>query len=116
MNTTKRFWELISLCEWEKDHDYERIAKFLETIDLVEFDSLNDFVNDRFAELNDKFESAWLGDDGGEGFDVSDDGWMDLRAEVIGRGEKFFNSITADKLREMATTNDYNECFLYCFH
>jgi hypothetical protein len=45
---------------------------------------------------------------------VGDDSWSDLIFEVVGRGERFYNAITVDKLREMANNDDYVESFHYC--
>jgi len=50
---------------------------------------------------------------GSEGIAVSDDGWYDLRADVIGRGKKFYYSITKSKLQKMALDFDFEENFLY---
>ena len=44
--------------------------------------------------------------------------WNTVTGEIwedVGRGENFYNSITVEKLREMANTYDYHENFGYSF-
>jgi hypothetical protein len=44
---------------------------------------------------------------------VYDDTGMDLRAEVVSRGKKFYKNITLKELKRMKKNHDYRECFLY---
>ena len=108
----KELWNLIEKAQWSDDHDFERIAKMYKKLPKSEFKQLKKFYDKKLEELNTRFEKDWLGE---PGIDVSDDGWWDLRAEVIGRGKSFYNSITAQKLRKMARTMDYHENFGYSF-
>lgn len=112
----KELWGIIEMANWAKDNNYNRIAKEFNKLPAHKVEKLKEFIYSKHKELNEKFEKAWLGEDGGKGIDVSDDGWSDLRAEVIGRGEKFYNSITKQKLQKMANHLDYTESFLYCLH
>jgi len=106
-----KMWEMIEKANWSKDHNYERIGrKFKKLSYLVRYE-LFAFIEQMMNDLNDKFEKDWLGK---PGIPVSDDGWSDLRAEVIGRGQKFYKTITVDKLRKMAIDGDYYENFTYC--
>jgi hypothetical protein len=114
MKTEKELWTIIEQANWKSDHSYYRIEAEWSKLDKNTYKQLVEFISEKANELKQKYEDAWLGNDGSEGIDVSDDGWMDLTAEVVGRGEEFFNSITADKLRRMADEHDYKECFLYC--
>ena len=113
MKTQSELWRLIESAEWQSDHDYERINSFFKKeLNEVDLKQLEDFANEMSDDLYDKFEKDWLGK---PGIKVSDDSWMDLRAEVVGRGEEFYKNITADKLREMAKKHDFEENFLYSF-
>lgn len=105
------FWKLVELANWKKDGDYERIRKMF--INLPEKEAFENFCCDKASLLADKFHDDWLGN---PGIEVSDDGWSDLTAEVVGRGRKFYESITVKKLQKMAEDLDYNENFLYSFH
>lgn len=105
---------MIEDAKWISDHDYYRIGNEFAKLPEGEYKQLEKFINRKVVELSFKYERAWLGEDGGDGIRVSDDGWMDLTAEVVGRGEQFYNSITVEKLRKMAHTHDYHECFTYC--
>jgi len=109
--TEEQLWHLIENANWSTDHDYERISKEYSKLTNSEFEQLDKFVLDKCGELADKYNKDWLGY---PGIDVSDDGWSDLRAEVVGRGKEFYENITVKKLQEMADTNDFHENFQYC--
>lgn len=110
----KECWGQIKKLNWWNDPNDDRVASELERyFTLNEMIRLRDFVDNKQRELMDKFNEDWLDN---PGIGVSDDGWSDLTAEVIGRGEEFYNNITAEQLAEMADCNDYQESFLYCFH
>jgi hypothetical protein len=115
MTNEQKNWKLIETTNWKSDHSFKRIETELSSLDNITFEELEEFVHEKASLLFEKYEDAWLGRDGGSGFDVSDDSWSDLVYDVVGRGEEFYNSITADKLREMADNDDYQESFSYCF-
>ena len=108
-------WKLIEDLKWKSDHDYDRIGLELSNLEENNFQELKSFVDKKARELDENYHDAWLGYDGGGGFDVGDDSWSDLVYDVVGRGENFYNSITTNKLREMASNDDYEESFRYCF-
>lgn len=116
MTQEQKYWKTIEDAKWTFDHDYERISKDWAEMPAKEFIPLEGFIRNKHFELADKFHNAWLGLDGSEGIPVGDDSWSDLLAEVIGRGERFYNSITTEKLLRMAHDDDYHESFLYCLH
>ena len=116
MKTENELWEIIEKANWKSDHDYKRIVKEWSNLDEDTFVQLARFINAKVSILMHDYEDAWLDRDGKGGIGVSDDGWMDLTADVVGRDKQFYNDITADKLRKMADENDYWECFLYCLH
>ena len=103
-------WGLVEKADWTKDHDYKRIEKEFKKLPQEIYKKLQKFVDDKVEELHTRFKKDWLAN---PGIEVSDDGWWDLRAEVVGRGEKFFNGITVKKLQKMALTRDYQENFTY---
>jgi hypothetical protein len=104
-------WALIKESDWTKDHDYTRIGKkFRKLLSREDCTQLFKFIDDKQQKLDTRFEKAWLGK---PGIPVYDDGWSDLTFDVVGRGEKFYKSITATKLRHMAKTSDYHENFGY---
>lgn len=108
------YWKQIEELEWSKDGDYKRIEQqLIDNFTPSEIKQLDDFARNKVNELGKRFNNDWLGD---PGIDVSDDGWSDLRNEVVGRGKEFYENITVEKLQEMADNNDYNESFSYCFH
>jgi hypothetical protein len=116
MKTEKELWTIIEQANWKSDHNYKRISEEWSKLDEDTFNQLEEFIGEKMEALYNNYEDAWLNNDGNGGFDVSDDSWMDLRADVVGRGETFYNNITADILRKMAWMDDYEECFSYCLH
>ena len=108
--TESFLWGLIEKANWKKDHDYRRIEKEFKNLPKDIYKELQKFAYDKVDELHVRFGKQWLGD---PGIECSDDSWSDLRAEVVGRGEKFFNKITVKKLQKMALTRDYRENFTY---
>jgi len=109
----ENYWEQIEELEWSKDHDYGRIEQYLKNYFLpLDIIALKNFVEDKQDDLMDRFDKYWLAD---PGIEVSDDGWSDLTAEVVGRGKKFYESITVPKLQKMAINRDYEENFSYSF-
>lgn len=107
-----RKWKLIERLDWSTCKDYKYLAKLLEKMDRPDYLELQDFVKEKMDILDDTYREHWLGN---PGIAVGDDGWSDLRAEVIGRGRKFYEEITLKKLQTMADTGDYTESFIYCF-
>ena len=108
------FWDFVELADWNSDHDYNRIKEwFRVTYGKPDRDLMKAIFNNMASSLDVRFEEDWLGD---PGIDVSDDGWSDLKAEVVGRGQDFYNNITVEKLQEMANNRDYHESFRYSFH
>ena len=114
-----KYWKQIEELKWHTDSfisdgDYNRIKQqLIDNFTPSEIKQLDDFVRSKVNELGQRFHNNWLGD---PGIGVSDDGWSDLRNEVVGRGKEFYENITVEKLQEMANNNDYNESFSYCFH
>ena len=112
-NLEDQYWKQIEELEWSKDHDYKRIEQYLiDNFTAVESVDLMKFTVDKQDDLMARFHNDWLAD---PGIEVSDDGWGDLTAEVVGRGKKFYESITVPKLQKMAINGDYHENFCYSF-
>ncbi len=107
------YWKQIEELEWSKDHDYKRIEKYLiDNFTTIESVDLREFVSNMQDDLMARFYNDWLGD---PGIEVSDDGWNDLTAEVVGRGREFYENITVPQLQKMAIEGDYEENFNYSF-
>ena len=106
-------WDMVESYEWDKNKfNYEEITKQVNKLPKNKYKQLYGFVLSKFDNLNRKYKKDWLGN---PGIEVSDDGWSDLRAEVVGRGKNFYNYITVETLQDMARTNDYQENFKYIF-
>jgi len=117
MTKEQKCWKMIEDVKWKLDHDYKRISTAWAELPKDEFKMLEDFIDSKVEKLMYNFEPHWLGQNGfndGEGIPASDDSWSDLTYDVVGRGERFYDSITAEKLLEMAENRDYEESFAYC--
>jgi len=108
-----KFWKFVEKAGWLNDQNYTRINKKFKSLSKEEQKELSDAFNKFHEDLYDEYKKDWIGT---PGIEVSDDGWSDLRAEVIGRGKNFYDNISAEQLREMALNRDYKESFSYCFH
>ena len=105
-------WSIIRELKWTKDHDWRRVQSYLaETYTPKKIDEIKKFVQIKIEELRTKF-----GSDSIFGLDIvyDDSGW-DLCAEVVGRGNKFYENITAEELKKMKRAMDYVENFEYSF-
>lgn len=107
-----QLWDLIDQANWQTDHDYARINHAFRALPESEFNQIAEFIGARVRELDDRFKNNCLNNE----IKIGDDGWLDLRSEVVGRGKDFFESITVDKLRKLAEEQDYYECFSYVTH
>lgn len=113
--TEKQMWGWVKKAGWKKDPDSDRVkAFFLAKLSAHACLELYNFLAEKHEALDKKFRNSWWL--GKQGVGVSDDGWSDLRAEVIGRGQEFYEGITAKKLRAMADAADYTESFIYALH
>jgi hypothetical protein len=104
----KTFWKFVEEASWKKDHNYARTSHVFQENSEEDRNIIVDVFNEKCQELEVKF--------GEKITNVGDDGWSDIRADVIGRGESFFNSMTQKKMQELADTLDYEESFSYSFH
>lgn len=109
----KRFWEIVESFHWE-DADFDHDARRVELLHTMSFDELAELEKkfaDRMKEL-----AATEKRLGYEISDVSDDGWSDLRAHVIGLGRDEYERTLADfdRIQIRATKWDYRESFAYC--
>ena len=114
MTREQKCWKLIEDAKWKFDHDYERISFYWSELPKNTFDTLSEFICEKVVTLMDQYEDIWLSKDNYKELYISDDEWSDLIYDVVGRGERFYNSITAEKLREMIENDDYEESFSYC--
>jgi hypothetical protein len=111
--TEKQLWAIIKKANWTKDHNYNRIRDEFKQLPIDVRNQLEKFIEAKVEEVYKRFEKDWLGN---PGFSVSDDSYSDLTAEVVGRGEKFFDNISTKKMRDMAEDRDFRESFIYTLH
>ena len=109
----KSLWELVENLNWSLDHDFRRIESELMLMDLDISNQIHEFTELKRNEIYSQYEEDWLGD---PGIGVSDDGWSDLTAEVVGRGKNFYENISVKKLQQMVSSDNYHENFMYSFH
>lgn len=108
------FWYVVDLLDYKKDDNYKRVKKYL--MDLNRFAGVPSEAI-RLLEKIIMFKSTSLdiSSDRGRGINVGDDGWGDLRVDVISRGKDFYDSVIKDSdiMKKMADNYDYSESFLY---
>lgn len=109
----KELWQLIENLNWSLDHDYRRIGDELNLLGSDISNQIKEFAYKKYRLIDSQYREDWLGE---PGIEVSDDGWSDLTAEVVGRGKEFYENITVEKLQVMANTSNYYENFNYSFH
>jgi hypothetical protein len=113
-NADDFFWYVVDLLDYKKDDDYKRVKKYL--MDLNRFAGVPSEAI-RLLEKIIIFKSTSLdiSSDRGRGINVGDDGWGDLRVDVISRGKDFYDSVINDSdiMKKMADNYDYSESFLY---
>lgn len=108
---TNQLWQKIESLNWVSDHDYERIQQDIKNTMLPdEAKELEDFARKMARRLYKKHMKDWIA-----GIPLGDDSWGDLVAEVVGRGKAFYESITVEKLTQMAKNQDFEENFMYSF-
>lgn len=109
--TDVRFWELVELAEWGKDHDYERIKRlYLRTMSLTEADEFCGIFRSRRDELDNVIGPTRNPAGGG------DDSHSDLLAHIIGLGQAEYEKSLSDYavIRKRGHAGDYKESFSYC--
>ena len=108
------FWYVVDLLDYKKDDNYRRVKKYL--MDLNRFAGVPSEAI-RLLEKIIMFKSTSLdiSSDRGRGINVGDDGWRDLRVDVISRGKDFYDNVIKDSdiMKKMAEHRDYSESFLY---
>ena len=113
-NADDFFWYVVDLLDYKKDDDYKRVKKYL--MDLNRFAGVPSEAI-RLLEKIIMFKSTSLdiSSDRGRGINVGDDGWGDLRVDVISRGKDFYDSVINDSdiMKKMSDNYDYSESFLY---
>ena len=110
-------WDIIESYNWDEYGSaqlaIDEVRKKVNKLPKDKYFQLRGFVQAKIDALDNKYKKDWLKDDFPY---VGDDGWWDLRAEVVGRGKKFYNNIDVWKLKDMARDDDYKENFQYIFH
>lgn len=113
-----KFWDLVSQCRWEEDHNYKRIRKFLmKTLNKEEIEEFSNCFNKAKEEIYKVLDAhdEYCQNTKKRGFGLSDNGFSDLCGEIIGRGKSFFNSVKANPeiAYKMAHKGEYHQSFIF---
>lgn len=142
--TEKTFWEVVKLINWQGRKTNTTIAKKqvlkqYNTVEAVEK------LSDIYCELRNTIEkkvgkhATYMADVEGKRYDndYGGDSWSDMLAEIVGKGEEFYNLVLEEpmiafavanqdkkvkaqmeekypQLKKYGQWNDYTECFSYC--
>ncbi len=103
--SVNNMWREIEKLNWSKDHDISRVRNQILKLKCKE--ELSQFVFEKVETLMLKFKTTKL--------DIGDSSFSDVLAEVVSRGESFYNNITTSILQKMIKNHDYDENFEYVF-
>ena len=112
------YWSVIDSIGWgRKSTDYKQISQELETIYSAEFlHALKEFVLAKRKELQQHLVNAFKGDGTNvyKILKVSDDGFYDLTAHIVGLGESTYQMVIEHP--SYISGIQYKENFEYIFH
>lgn len=106
----EKFWDFVRRCDWSSDHDYDRIKyKILHSLTKEEvavyLDTYSQFTNKLSIKLNNVVSG------------VSDDGYSDLLAHIVGSGKELYDAVMNDPsiAQKIIDNHEYVENFSYAF-
>ena len=106
-----KLWELIEKAEWKKRHDLDFAQKIYNKLTRDNYKELFEFVQEKLDQLDKKFSDHIN--------NISDDGWWDVRAEIVGRGYFFYMNVfhfnNIKLVQSMVDNYDYVENYQYSF-
>jgi hypothetical protein len=110
-----QMWNIIEHVEWREKNNDAKVIKINELLNKKlsegKFEQLNEFAVEKAEQLdkiNGKKTYPLLERK------LGDDLWGDLKGYVVGRGEKFYNNITVEKLQKIIDYDKYHN-FLIVF-
>ena len=114
------YWKVLEFADWKNCKDYELIGKRMRQVFAPEtLDKAEAFYNSKLDELQRVLEdhAEKKTGDRNDYFGLSDDSFWDLRAHIIGLGEKFYQSVLENPeiAKKMADQDDFEENFGYIF-
>lgn len=114
-------WKVLEYADWGNTTDYKTIGREMAQVFTPQaLEYTEKFYQEKLEQLNvvlgDHAEQK-TGDRHGY-YGLGDDGFWDLRAHIIGLGEKFYSSVINDpeKAKVIADDGSYVENFGYIFH
>ena len=114
------YWNIIDVLGWgTKSVDYKELGKMLADKYPDDIKELQIFVEDRRKELiqiMDKYTNTLPGNKSYWG--VSDDGFLDLTAHIVGLGKQKYLDIILNPCiaKDISSKQEYKENFEYIFH
>jgi hypothetical protein len=118
-----KFWPIVDKINWgsrgiDDLEDCQKILKDL--LSIEEIKQMDDWYDDKRKKLCRKLEKHAKEKCGNKHgyYPVSDDGYWDLTAHIVGLGEAVYkeNLKNPELAKTRATKRDYQENFGYCFH
>jgi hypothetical protein len=119
----KKFWPIVDKISWDgrTHHELEECQSLLRgLLSIGEIKEMEDWYNEKRGKLCRKLEKYAKEKCGYKHgyYPVSDDGYWDLTAHIVGLGEKRYkeNLKNPELAKERAEKREYLENFGYCFH
>jgi hypothetical protein len=114
----KLMWEVIESFEWDENGDYNlKILDFWQDSVLLEAQTYTKDLRKHLQNRMGEHAERMTGDQYGY-YGVSDDGFWDLTAHIVGLGENVYHLVLKypEIAKMMADRVDYCENFEYVFH
>jgi hypothetical protein len=105
-------WKFVDMVDYKSDNNYRRINSLL--TDLNRFVGVPPEKILILAKLID-FKCRILDKKWGNDVEIGEDSWSDLRADIVSRGEDFYDKalIHLDLIQSLIDEDDYTESFIY---
>ena len=103
------FWEVIDEMDFN-GVGYEEAGRWLVEDSGLSIEQLKEVSKMARHKHTALYEQLW------DVTGVSDDGYDDLRWQIVANGKEFYNNITLEKAQSMVDKNEYKESFGYAFH
>lgn len=115
------YWKIIEFANWGKRTDYKKIGKEMFSVFKPEIiKETEEFYREKLSELKDILKNHAEKKTGNRHgyYTVSDDGFWDLRAHIIGLGKEYYNQVleNPELAKELADNRGYVENFGYIFN
>lgn len=113
-------WQCVSSLNWATDPDHHRTKKEVSQMEPAMKEKLWEWCKQKRKDLADVLDRYAASKPEGKSryWNVSDDGFWDLTAHIVGMGKTFYNAVIEHPqiAKWLADSRTYKENFEYSFH